>query len=103
VPSNPSGRERQRQAVRATQVAFEMETRLAARIRVMAAEAGLTPSDQIRKMLGLPFSKPVRPRLTISLAEDDYAALAARYGTEAEDRLGVKKRLIEELAGLVQE
>lgn len=87
-------------SIKATQIAFEMEQRAACYIRELAAREGLTPSDQIRKMMGLSYSPPKRPRLTVSLSDEDYRILAQKYGLEASDTLTIKRRMMEELMQL---
>ncbi|MGB0920300.1 MAG: hypothetical protein ACPG06_04660 [Alphaproteobacteria bacterium] len=88
-------------AGKAIQVALDLEAQVASHVRVKAAEAGLTPSDQVRKMVGLDYSPPKRPRLTLSLKDTDYELLGTRYGLPATDTLAIKKRLMEELVALV--
>ena len=90
--------ERQKKAIKATQSAFEMEQQVARTIRVKAAHEGLTPSDQIRKLLGLSYSAPKRPRLTVSLSPDDYAILGARYHIDPANTIAIKRRMMKELA-----
>lgn len=85
-------------AMKAVQVAFDMDEKIQLSIRKQALEAGLSPSDQIRDILGLPINKrPKRPRLTVSLALSDYQLLAEKYGLEARQQLDIKRRLMEEL------
>lgn len=85
--------------VKAVQVAFDTGEEIATRIRLAACQAGLSPSDQIRRIIGLSTSgKPKRPRLTVTLSDDDYAALAERYGMDRLDKLAIKKRVMEELS-----
>ncbi len=85
-------------AMKAVQVAFDMDEKIQLSIRKQALDAGLSPSDQIRDILGLPINKrPKRPRLTVSLALSDYEILAQKYGLEAEQQLDIKRKLMEEL------
>ena len=85
-------------AMKAVQVAFDMDEKIQLSIRKQALDAGLSPSDQIRDILGLPINKrPKRPRLTVSLALSDYQLLAEKYGLEAEQQLDIKRKLMEEL------
>lgn len=85
-------------ALRAVQVAFDVEKQVIDAVRYAAFENQLSPSDQIRKILGLPgTSKPVRPRLTVSLSDADYALLAERFGIDAEDKRRIKEALHQEL------
>jgi hypothetical protein len=89
--------------IKATQVAFEMEQKIACHIRELAAREGLTPSDQIRKIINLPYSPPKRPRLTVSLNEEDYVILGKRYNLDPGDALGIKRRIMEELIEQMEE
>ena len=85
-------------AIKAVQVAFDMDEKIQLSIHKQALDAGLSPSDQIRDILGLPINKrPKRPRLTVSLAPSDYQILAEKYQLPAEDQLSIKKRLMDDL------
>lgn len=85
-------------AIKAVQVAFDMDEKIQLSIRKEALEAGLSPSDQIRDILGLPVNKrPKRPRLTVSLAPTDYQVLAEKYGLQADQQLEIKRKLMDEL------
>ena len=84
-------------AIRAIQVAFEFGGELPDYVREVAAKNGLTPSDQIRKIIGLGYKKPKRPRLTISLREEDYIKLGTRYNLPSEDRQAIREKIREEL------
>jgi hypothetical protein len=86
------------EALRAAQIAFDVETAVLEAVRRAAFERNLSTSDQIRHILGLSVSRrPKRPRLTLTLTPEDYAALAARYGLDAQDRLAIKERVTGEL------
>ena len=90
-------------AIKAVQVAFDMDEKIQLAIRTEALQAGLSPSDQIRDILGLPINKrPKRPRLTVSLAPDDYVILAEKYQLNSEQQLEIKKKLMDELIHHVQ-
>lgn len=85
-------------ALRAVQVAFDVEKQVIDAVRYAAFENQLSPSDQIRKILGLPCtSKPVRPRLTVTLSDADYAILAERFGVAMDDKRKIKEALHEAL------
>lgn len=85
-------------AVKAVQIAFDMDEKIQLAIRKEALEAGLSPSDKIRDILGLPTNKrPKRPRLTVSLAPADYELLAKKYHLSSEQQLDIKKRLMDDL------
>ncbi|SFG96187.1 hypothetical protein SAMN05518865_12531 [Duganella sp. CF458] len=84
--------------MRSVQVAFDVETQVIDAVRLAAFKSQLSTSDQIRKILGLPYAtKPVRPRLTVSLSDADYALLGERLGVDAADRRRIKEILHEQL------
>lgn len=89
-------------AMRAVQVAFDMDEKVQYAIRLQALNAGVSPSDQIRHLLELPTSRrPKRPRLTVSLTPDDYVTLGERYGIAPDDQLAIKRRVMEELVSVI--
>lgn len=86
------------EALRAVQVAFDVELAVMDAIRVAAFHNNLSTSDQIRQVLDLSVStRPKRPRLTVSLTAHDYSLLAQRYGLEEDDRLAIKERVTQDL------
>lgn len=85
-------------AIKAVQVAFDVEEKVLETVRRTAFEENRSTSDQIRHLLGLATaSRPKRPRLTVSLTAADYAQLAERYGLSPDDRLAIKERVTREL------
>lgn len=85
------------EAIRAVQVAFDVEQAVLEAVRTAAFHNRLSTSDQIRRLLDLPTTtKPVRPRLTVSLNAEDYVVLGARFGLDP-DRLGIKEQVAAEL------
>ncbi|WP_394203362.1 hypothetical protein [Shewanella waksmanii] len=85
-------------AAKATQVAFDLDEKFQYSIRKAALDAGVSPSDQIRTILGLNVTKrPKRPRLTVSLNADDYRQLAEKYGLDPNAQLEIKKRVLDDL------
>ena len=86
------------EALRAVQVAFDVETVVLEAVRHTAFECNLSTSDQIRSIIGLSVNRsPKRPRLTVTLTPEDYAALVVRYGLDVQDRLAIKERVTQEL------
>jgi len=84
--------------VKAVQIAFDMDEKLQYSIRRSALDKGISPSEQIRHLLGLvTHTKPKRPRLTVSLSTEDYQQLGMRYKIPAEQQLDIKKAVVEEL------
>lgn len=86
------------QAIRAVQVAFDVEEGVLETVRRAAFDDNRSTSDYIRFLLGLPTaSRPKRPRLTVSLTPADYETLAERYKLPANNRLAIKERVTQEL------
>lgn len=85
-------------AIRAVQIAFDVEQTVLEAVRHAAFVNNLSTSDQIRQLLELPVSgRPKRPRLTVSLSNLDYELLSSRYGLSVDDRLSIKERVTQEL------
>jgi len=85
-------------AVKAVQVAFDIDEKIQFEIRKKALEAGLSPSDEIRSILGLPTNRrPKRPRLTVSLSPQDYEILAEKYQLDPDQQLEIKRKLMDDL------
>jgi len=84
-------------AIKAIQVAFELRAGVPDFIREVAAKNGLTPSDQIRSIIGLSYRKAKRPRLTLSLARQDYEILGKRYKLDADERELIRKKIQDEI------
>ena len=88
--------EKEKKAVKAVQIAFDVEVNR--QIRIEALDQGINPPDRIRQILGLSVnSKPVRPRLSISLSDDDFVILATKFGVPLEDRLKIRQLAAETL------
>lgn len=86
------------EALKAVQVAFDVEEAVLNAVRKAAFDNSLSTSDQIRALLELPITeRPKRPRLTVSLTTQDYEVLAARFGLSVDDRLAIKERVTREL------
>ena len=91
-------------ALRAVQVAFDVEEAVMEAIRVAAFHANVSTSTQIRSVLDLPVAaRPKRPRLTVTLDAADYVLLAQRYGLATDDRLGIKEAATRELIAFVDQ
>lgn len=87
---------RQEQAVRATQMAFDLSSEVQKSIKKQAIDQELTPSDMIRKILTLEVkSKKTRQRLSFNLNDEEIALLAERFGVDADDKRAVKQQVAE--------
>lgn len=81
-------------ALRAVQIAFDVSESVLQAVRAAAYAANLSNSDQVRVVLDLPLLRQAkRPRLTVSLSEDDYRLLGERYGLKPDDHLAIKERI----------
>jgi len=94
IPKNWSKSDK---SIRAVQVIFELEQVQSRALRIKAIEKDLSSSDYIRDIVGLPRKKPVRPRLSISLSEEDYAILAKRYQLLQDNKDQIRVKIKEEL------
>ena len=90
--------DKEKRSIKAVQVAFDLGNEVNQQIRFEALEQGINPSDRVRQILGLPVNaRPVRPRLSISLSEADFALLATRFTVAADDRLKIRQIAAEKL------
>jgi len=90
LPDKWKGEER---AAKAIQVAFDVGFEVQTVIRKEALDCMLSPSDRVRQILGLTVtSRPKRPRLSISLTDDDFFALGENYGISPNDRVAIKQK-----------
>lgn len=96
--------EKQKPAIRATQLAFDLSTQVQKKIKKKAIDSDLTPSDMIRHILGLEVkSKKTRQRLTFYLNDTELAALARRYDLDEGDKITIKQKVAEELIDYARE
>ncbi|GIU05999.1 MULTISPECIES: hypothetical protein [unclassified Shewanella] len=94
----PAQWQQNQKAAKATQIAFDLDEKFQYAIRKAALDAGVSPSDQIREILGLTVTKrPKRPRLTVSLSANDYQLLAEKYQLSPEQQLEIKKHVLDDL------
>ena len=85
MPSNLKW-EKQKAALKKVQISFELAQNIDQQIRIEAAKSGDSPSNIIRRVLGLEVSPPVRPRLGVSLSQTEIEKLAAHYNADPKDR-----------------
>ncbi len=93
----PHSWEKSSKSIRAVQVIFELEQSESQALRIKAIEKGLSPSDYIRDIIGLPLKKPIRPRLSISLSAEDYGILAKRYHLKQDQKDLIRAQIKQEL------
>jgi len=93
----PASWQQSNKSIRAVQVVFELEQAVSLDLRIRAIKQDLSPSDYIREVIGLPRKKPLRPRLSVSLSEEDYQLLAKRYKLSPEQKSEIRSRIKQEL------
>ena len=85
------------------QVAFDVSESVMEVVRRTAFESNLSQPDVVRTILGLPISRRAkRPRLTVSLSQEDYQTLGQRYGLDPKNALAIKERVLAELLAFAQ-
>ncbi len=95
--------QKERATLKKLQIHFEFQQEVMRKIRYDAADARLNPSDIVRKILGLSYSKVQRPRLGLSFSQDELKQLAHRYGLDCLDEKQIKQRVMAEVNVLYQE
>ena len=87
----------ERAALGKIQLHFEFQQSLMKKIRTAAAEANLSYSDYVRKIVGLSYPKIQRPRISLSFSSDDLQLLAERFGESEASPQQLKQRVIDEV------
>lgn len=82
---------------------MDLDALVARRVKVMAALDDMTPQDYMRRALDLNFKSPQRPRLSLSLGDEDYQRLGQRYGLDPDQKTEIKRRIIAEVEKLARE
>ena len=87
----------ERRALKKIQVHFEFRQSLLRKVRLAAAAEDLSYSDYMRKLVGLPFSKIQRPRISLSFSDTDLRILAERYAKPDTEPQVLKNCVLEEI------
>ena len=91
------------QALGKIQVHFEFQQTLMRRIRLAAAHANLSYADYVRKVVGLPYARIQRPRISLSFAAEDLQRLTDRYRCAGADSATLKRFVMDEVAAHLDE
>lgn len=83
--------------IKKMQLAFEFADMIEKKLKQDALDNGISASSQLRKILNLHYDQPLKPRLTISLTEDDREILAKRYDIDANDRAYIRLGISREI------
>jgi hypothetical protein len=95
--------EKEKAAVAAVQIAFDLGVDTQIRIKKLALDERMNAPEFIRKILGLEFkARPVRPRLTLSLSDEDLGKLANAWGLDPSNRLKIKETAAKKLVEYVR-
>ncbi len=90
-------------AVQAVQLAFDLSNDIQRAFRVSAALQDMSTADMVRKVLQLPYRRArARPRLTVTLKDEDFELLAQKYRLDPQDRAAIRHRVAEELQGFAR-
>jgi len=90
-------------AIKAIQLAFDLDEKVQYTLRREALECDINPSERIRQILGLESNKtPQRPRLSISLKPQDFYYLAQKYDIDKDNKKNIKHRATLELQKYVE-
>lgn len=95
--SKPGRFQAERRALKKVQVHFEFRQSLLRKVRLAAAAEDLSYSDYVRKLVGLPFSKIQRPRISLSFSDADLRILADRYAKPSAEPQVLKRCVLEEI------
>ncbi len=89
--------EKEKHALKKVQIHFAFQQEIIASIRHDAADDNINPSDIVRKIVGLPYTKIQRARIGLSFNEHDLNYLSNRYSLEEVDEKEIKRRVMEEI------
>lgn len=91
-------------AIKAIQVAFDLDEQIQYIIRREALDLDINPSERMRQILGLtPNRVPQRPRLSVSLKTEDFETLARKYNVDASDKRSIKQKASLEIQKYAEE
>ena len=87
--------EKQAKVLKKQQLHFSLLNAVESKVRIDAAKAGENPSNTLRRILDLPVKPPVRPRLGVSLTDDEIKSLSTRFDIDPNDRKSLIRRAAE--------
>ena len=94
----PDSWQKEQKAIKAIQIAFDVGEEVQHLIRREALDQSINPPDRVRQILGLPVSrKPIRPRLSISLSQEDFLLLAEKFAVDQNDHVAIRRLAAEKL------
>jgi hypothetical protein len=87
----------ERRALKKVQVHFSFTAYATRRLKYEAVDEDMTPSNLVRKLVGLSFEPSPRLRIGLSLTNEDFKILSTRYGVTESDKVEIKRRVTEEV------
>jgi hypothetical protein len=84
-------------ALKKIQLHFSFQLARNNQVQHDAIDQEIKPSDMIRKIVGLPFKKIQRPRIGLSLDNNDLQFLAKKYGVRPDEEAEIKRRVTEDV------
>jgi hypothetical protein len=87
----------ERRALKKVQVHFSFTAYATRRLKYEAVNEDMTPSNLVRKLVGLSFEPSTRQRIGLSLTDEDFKILSTRYGVAESDKVEIKRRITEEV------
>jgi len=83
--------------IKKMQLAFEFGSKIEKGLKLEALNNSLSPTAQLRKILSLPGVVPVKPRLSVTLSDEDLNILAERYHIDPNDRAFMRLNISREV------
>lgn len=83
--------------IKKMQLAFEFAESIEKGLKAEAMQNNLSPTAQLRKILGLPVDMPIKPRLSVTLSDADRQLLAERYHIDPDDRAFLRLNISREV------
>ena len=87
----------ERKALKKIQIHFTFTAYATRCLKHEAVDRDMTPSNLVRKIVGLSFDESTRQRIGLSLTDEDFVELARRYGVAETDKAEIKRRITEEV------
>ena len=83
--------------IKKMQLAFEFGNKIEKGLKLEAIDNGLSPTAQLRNILNLPGGIPIKPRLSVTLSDEDLKILAERYHIDPGDRAFMRLNISREI------
>jgi hypothetical protein len=95
--SNKSKWIQEKEALKKIQVHFTLNDTVDTALRHDAIEQDMSPSNVLRKLIGLKYTTISRPRIALNLTDLDFQSLSERYDIPIEDKEELKRQVRREV------